>query len=609
MKERFRVKQYKVILIIILILTLLVPSFAVTKDDTLSYDISVEMVNYNIPGILAVVAKSGEIEYINAFGSANVTTKMDMNTQNSVIQTGSISKVITTYALLELLAQKKIDVDAEIGPYLPAYLNHETVLSQLTFRNLLTHTSGIPTIKANSATKEDPLNRFDLEFGAQAESFFKSYKIEQVIEKDSYSILSNVGYILAGVLIESISGERYAYYLSKQILDPLGMHTSSKIIMNKTIENKHLVQNYAVFGGQREILSPYKSKYLPSDDFLTTAEDMGNFLKTLTSGDLSEMMKNALFQKQIVNNTFTSGRSFGFNVVDYRGYEAYIHDGGIPGENSRIIIIPELELGLFLSYNSNNLRARDALTDVFLNGYLDENKHSAQYPVIQHENLEKFIGVYSPVNVSSQTMEQLTRIIHQIRVSDTQEGLKIDDSIFLPISETVFYSETTDNFAEFRTDDKGQLAYLMVGNTIYERTPFYQSMIVELMLFFLIALVNFMALLIFMTRWKNMKVNRIHDTPRTLLLLHTLCISSILFSLFLILTRYDIWHVIYGDQSLSNVVKILGYALSILILPTFLMLGKAKEDYRWTTFMVKVYQLQLFLSVFLFLWLWIYNFL
>ena len=595
-------------LVFLLILALTVPSFAISNEDALSYNVNVEMVNYNLPGLLAVVVKSGEIEYMDAFGYANITTKLEMDTQNSVIQTGSISKVITTYALLELLTKHQIDIDSEIGPYLPVYLKEEMKLSTLTFRNLLTHTSGIPSIKANTATKEDPLYGFDLEFGTQAESFFKTYKVEQVIEQDSYSILSNVGFILAGVLIESISGERYAYYVSNQVLEPLQMDTSSQIIMNQTIENRHLIQNYSVFGGQREILSPYKSKYLPSDDFLTTAEDMGNFLRVLTSGKLSETMKNALFQKQIANNTFASGRSFGFNVVDYRGYEAYIHDGGIPGENSRIMMIPELELGLFLTYNSNNLAVRDILTDVFLADYLDANKISNKYPVITLDHLEKFIGVYSPVNVSSQTMEQLTQIIHQIRVTDTSDGLKIDEDTYKPIGETVFYSEETDNYAEFRTDEKGQLSYLMVGNTIYERTPFYQSMIVEFFFFFMIALVNFFALIILLTRWKNMKVNRIHDTPRTLLLMHTLCISGILLSLLMILSQYDIWHVVYGDNTLSGIVKILGYGLAILILPAFFMLGRAKEDYRWSRFMIKVFQIQLILSIFLFSWLWIYNF-
>lgn len=115
--------------------------------------------------------------------------------------------------------------------------------------------------------------------------------------------------------------------------------------------------------------------------------------------------------------------------------------------------------------------------------------------------------------------------------------------------------------------------------------------------------------MILLTRWKNMKVNRIHDTPRTLLLMHTLCISGILVSLLMILTRFDIWHVVYGDNSLSGIVKILGYGLLILILPAFLMLGRAKDDYRWSKFMVKVFQIQLILSIIFCTWLWIYNFL
>jgi len=87
------------------------------------------------------------------------------------------------------------------------YLKEKTYLGSLTFKNLLTHTTGLASLKADSANQENPLKTMNLSFSEQAETFFQTYKLKPIIEKANYTIVSNVGYLLAGVLIESISDE------------------------------------------------------------------------------------------------------------------------------------------------------------------------------------------------------------------------------------------------------------------------------------------------------------------------------------------------------------------------------------------------------------------
>jgi len=598
------VKQIKIITMILLLLSFSIPSFAAVDIDHL---INVEMVNYNVPGAMVTVVKEGKLYYKNAFGDAQVITKTPMDVGLSVVQTGSVSKVLTTYALLNLLVDKHISVDDAIGPYLPEYLSERAYIGSLTFRNLLTHTTGIANIKADSATQEDPLKSISISFGDQAELFFDAYNLKPVIEKDTYTIFTNVGYILSGVLIESISGERYEYYMAENILRPLGMTTSSNLLLGNLPPGLTRIQNYSVFGGQRIPLDPFKAKHLPSDDFLTTVDDMTLLLKTFTSGDMDKTVYDALFTRQIANNALISGRSFGFSVVKYGDYEAYIHDGGIPGSNTRLLVIPEIKLGLFLTYNSNNLKARESLTNAVLSDLIDDFESIDGHVPYAIDDLSKFNGVFSPVNVSKETLEKLTRIIDQVRITNDSNGIKIGDDYYIPISETIFYSDTLENYAEFRTDENGQLEYLLVGNSIYERTPFFQSIIFEGAMLLLMALCNVIALLLLLTRWSNMKVNRIHDTPRWVLLFHSLAISGVLVFIFIISTRYDISNVIYGINTAVSGTKFFGYATLILSVPALIMIGRTKQDYRWSKVMIYVYEVQIFLGLCLVYWLFLYK--
>ena len=599
--------RVKTFLIILMVLAIGMPSFGMVENEALMKSLNVEMINHNVPGVMVTVVKEGEVYYKGALGEANTLTKLPMDTELSIFQTGSISKVLTTYALLNLIDALGIDTDEQIGPYLPDYLNDNAYLSSLTFRNLMTHTTGIATIKANSATDEHPLDTLSQRFDENAKQFFETYKLKPVIDKDNYTIFSNVGYILSGILIETLSGDHYEYHMANKILLPLGMEKSSDLLMKKSLPGFSLIQNYAVFGGQSTKLASFKSKYLPSDDFITTLEDMTQLLIAFTTMDPESKIFEAMFTRQFANNPLASGRSFGFTVVNYGNYEVYLHDGGIPGANSRLIVIPEIETAFFLTYNSNDLTARESFTDVIMTDLLGDYRQSTIYEPYEVDNLDRFTGVFSPVNTSTETLEQLTKIIHQVRVREADTGLSIDGAYYVPISDTVFYSEAISSYAEYRTNENGRLEYLIIGNSIYEETPIFQSILVQATFLLLLGLFNFISLFLLLTKWSDMKVNRIHDTPRVILLLHSLSITGVLGFVLVISSSYDIWDVIFGINQALVGTKLFGLALIVLTIPSILMLNRASQDYRWSKFMIFVFRFQVFSGIALSVWLYLYN--
>lgn len=608
MKSIKNIIIYFLLAFLVIQMPLVFGAVEVPDADALDKLINVEMVNYNLPGAVVGIVKDGDVLYSGVLGEANLTEKIPVDASKTVFQTGSVTKVFTTMALLQLMEETGIQADEKIAPYLPGTLSSKPAFQELTFRNVLDHTTGIPTLKANSALMASPIGAREMTFSEEAEAFLTQYDFTPVIEPGQYTLFSNVNNILEGVLIESLSGQSYETYLAKKLLRPMGMTASGELVLGDVMDGYVLAQNYSVFGGRRTALDPFEARFLPSDDFLTTLSDMNAFMQAMTSGTVDPAVYDGLFTRQASNSDLVLGRSYGFSIVRYGSYEAYVQDGGIPGSNARLLFIPEENLGIFIAYNSGSLEARSALTHDLILELLGSEADSGGYATYSGADVEAFSGSYQPINASDESIERLTQVIHQVRIQAEGNQLMIDSDHYDAIASTVFYNAETDTIAEFQLDENGQIAYLVIGNTVYKKAVITQSFLIGAALLIFSVLFNLAALLILMMRWGTMRVNRIHDTPRVVLLLHTLIFFVLMFSIFMISTQYDIWNIIYGGNTWLTLVKTAGILTSLLIIPSFLMLNQAKNDFRWSGFMVFVFRIQQILSVLMIFWLFQYNF-
>jgi CubicO group peptidase (beta-lactamase class C family) len=588
-------------------LAMMLPVYA--DDATASMDeiIKYETVNYNVPGIAVSIVKDGTVLYQVSQGMADLSQNVSMNASTTAIQTGSIGKVLTSMALLKLLSQQDIDLEASISDYLiDAYIPDNT----LTFRDLLQHTTGIPSVRADTAEMTSPLERDPLKFSDYAADFMTQYRHRAVLTPGEDTIYSNVGSVLAGLLVEALSNTPFEQYVSEEILKPLGMTDSASFLMGNPNAAIDIAKGYNIFGGAQTEQSPYKSKLIASDDFVTTSADMTTLLQDMTRSMYARSDYRDMFTRQVSAYEGLLGRSLGFSIKQDEGVDLYLQDGGIPGETSRLFFIPELGVGVFIWYNSDATTLRDELTDEILSIYAQDAVHHTSAVLENFDGAEykDLIGAYSPMNISTETIERVTKIIRQIRVSETAGGLVIDKATYKPVGNNTFYSEDDDNYARFIFDDSNKLEYLVIDNTYYQRVGLFESVFFEMLVLFLAALFNLIAVILLSVRWDSLRVNRIHSTPRTVLLLETLFSSATIGLILWIALRYNAWLVAFNAGSATLWVKITGIVAGILYIPSLIMLGRGENDFRWRGGTTFIFRMLLIFNALLLIWMWRYNF-
>lgn len=241
----------------------------------------------------------------------------------------SSNKMFTAVALLQLVQAGTVGLDDTIGRHLPDYPN-KAVADEVTVRQLLTHTSGLGDFfgddfdqySASLKTLDDYVQRF----AKDAPQFTPG-------SQDSYS---NYGFIVLGRIIEAVSGQSYYAYVEQHILRPAGMTGTGFEPETVTVPQRAVA--YTKQDGQwmRETKSlPWRG--MSAGGGYSTVGDMMKFAEALQSGKL---VSPALLQQATTAQNHKRWYGYGF-VVQGEGREhQYGHEGGAPGSNSAIVVLP-----------------------------------------------------------------------------------------------------------------------------------------------------------------------------------------------------------------------------------------------------------------------------
>jgi len=173
----------------------------------------------NIAGAVVVVVKDGQPLVEKGYGVADVKTRKPVDPQTTLFRAGSVSKLFTWTAVMQLVQAGKIDLDADVNTYLdfkiPAAFG-----KPITMRELMTHSSGFSELAKDGIT-EDPKKFMALDVAV------KSAIPSRIFAPGTTPAYSNYGATLAGYIVQRVSGEPFADYISKHIMTPLGMTHST----------------------------------------------------------------------------------------------------------------------------------------------------------------------------------------------------------------------------------------------------------------------------------------------------------------------------------------------------------------------------------------------
>ncbi|WP_253701245.1 serine hydrolase [Bacillus sp. FJAT-29814] len=220
-----------------------------------------------LPGASIVIVKDGKLVYEKGYGQDSEGKPI---TEKSLMKIGSATKSFTAFAVLQLADERKIQLDDPIINYLPEVKLDDSRWQEVTIRQLLSHTSGIPnpTIVPPASTLKAGVERMN------------NWKLQSNPgEKHFYS---NGNYWILALLVEKVSGMEFSQYLKQKVFSPLGMNDSLTTVNSGDVV-KGLPKGYVAAYGTAIPWTELEAMNMGAGSIISTASDMGKWLSMQTN--------------------------------------------------------------------------------------------------------------------------------------------------------------------------------------------------------------------------------------------------------------------------------------------------------------------------------------
>lgn len=329
----------------------------------------------DIAGAVVAVVKDGQILTERGYGYSDVAKRAPVDPKLTLFRPGSVSKLITWTAVMQLVEQGKIDLDADVNQYLDFKIPARDG-KPVTMRNLMQHVAGFEE-QAKNIMSEDPK-------APGYEALLKQWVPERVFAPGTTPAYSNYGASLAGYIVQRVSGETFDDYLDKHIFAPLEM-THSTFRQPLPADLAPLMsKGYELASDEPhvfEIVGP-----APAGSMSSPAEDMAHFMiahlqngeyhgNRILRAETAEMMHNSPLTTLPPLNRM----ELGFFETNINGREVIGHLGDTQYFHTSLHLFLKENVGFYVSFNSPGKAGaagslRNALFQDFADRYFPGNE-------------------------------------------------------------------------------------------------------------------------------------------------------------------------------------------------------------------------------------------
>ena len=327
-----------------------------------------------------LVAKDGVVLLREGFGAANREWDIP-NAPDTKFRLGSITKQFTGVAIMQLVEAGKLSVDDPISKY---YADAPAAWSKITIKHLLTHTSGIPSYTAIPGFF-DKDGRLPLK-PAEIVKLTQDKPLE--FEPGSKYAYDNTGYVLLGYVIEKVSGQTYADYVSQHLFQPLGLKNTGYDVTSQVLAKRASGYSPAKGGGWEN--ADYLDMSLPyaAGSLYSTVDDLLAWDRALTDGKLlTEASRKALW------TDYGNKYGYGWAVSDQSGHSRISHGGGIHGFSTALNRYPND--GLVTIVLSNFQAASSSQIANNLAGLCFGTYQPVKAIAVPTATLDRYVGAYA----------------------------------------------------------------------------------------------------------------------------------------------------------------------------------------------------------------------
>ncbi|MCC3765597.1 beta-lactamase family protein [Glycomyces sp. TRM65418] len=362
-----------------------------------------ELEEDGIVGATVAVVGGGEVLTTRGFGYADIERQLPVDPEQTLFRIGSVSKVLTANAVMQLVEQGRIDLDTDVSAYLDFEFEREFD-DDVTMRHLLSHTAGFEERLRGLMGSGD--------VSADLREALVNDPPEQVYRPGTTPSYSNYGNALAGYIVERVSGESFEDYIDHHLFEPLGLSASTFRQPLPDGLRDQMSNGYTADSGPAE---PFEVVSMPpaGSASMSTA-DMARFMieqlgalpdeQSLLSDETREQMFAPALTEEALGGFAEAPRmALGYFQTDRNGHRIVSHGGDTELFHTEMQLYPDDGAGIYISVNSNgnenaDLQAlRTDLVHAFADRYFpaeSTDRAAAVDAETMRENAEAAAGTY-----------------------------------------------------------------------------------------------------------------------------------------------------------------------------------------------------------------------
>ncbi len=384
-------------------------------DGLVPYQIEVN----DVAGATISVVKDGKLLFAKGYGYADVAKKTPVSAETTLFRIGSISKLFTWTAVMQLVEQGKLDLDADVNTYLDFKVPASG--KTITLRNLMTHRPGFEEVVKELGAQKS--GKPDLT------SYVKDHIPAQIFQPGTTPAYSNYGTALAGYIVQRVSGVAFENYIEEHVTGPLGMKSTFRQPLPEALAPT-MSQGYMLGSGEPmafEVVNAY-----PAGSVSASATDMTHFMIAhLQDGQLDGAQILRPETAQAMHNTRLetapglNAMALGFYEETRNGHRIIGHGGDTTAFHSDLHLIPDANVGFFVSYNSQgrgDTSPRAALWRKFMDRYFPLAPMDAKTLETAVADAQLVAGTYITSRRQESSIFKITGQLDQTVVTPREDG-------------------------------------------------------------------------------------------------------------------------------------------------------------------------------------------
>ena len=480
-----------------------------------------QMEELHVPNAAMAVVADGNVVYLKGYGYTDLESQRPVDPVTSLFRVGSVAKLFTWTAVMQLVEQGVLDLNADVNEYLDFQIPSQLIDGRqspepITLAHLMAHTAGFESYP-------DAIFRLSSESLLPLDEHVRTYLPGRAFPPGEVPAYSNYSASLAGYIVERVSGRPFAEYVEQNIFSPLEMGRSTFRQPLPVDMSRDLAGSYRFIDGEYH---PGDFEYMqePEGSLTSTAADMAKFMLAHLQGGsfnggriLQEDTLRLMHSPQPYQHPELDGMTLGFMEGTFNGQRALFHGGSTAVYDSGLYLLPESNIGIFITYSGASHLAHTTLFQGFMDRYYPHpsTPEMALSPGMLDRS-RQFTGEYHQNTRSFTTSESITSLLLGVinididedgyllvtHVGETNRFVETGSGLYRNLRE----GRTQDYFGPFSTivfgtDPLGRTLLMSDGPMTYSRAPWYGSSSFTIPALVLILLLMLVSLILWGIGW------------------------------------------------------------------------------------------------------------